>query len=271
MKRNPITVARQIDYVFKQLWGKVILSGMHRIGQVLGFDDRRKFENRGTEHIHASIHIVDAPKIDENEESEVVEFIVKYNACALRDETKCSKRSNLVKRLQTHHHTTTFRKKKGVDLMRKASKEAYKKEIKGKILCIGNTFWNKREVSTHEAVKKELSLPMRHSNIDVFYVPISLKKIRTRMLNSLSILEKMHPDDTNVFAPIIIHKYENRPNNLHTMCLADFTSSYITKKANDLPIEPDSYTVPVSNSNDVKLNPNIVVLKNELGEMLKRS
>ena len=43
LKRNPVTVARQIDYVFKQLWGKVIFSGMHPIGQILNFDDRRKF------------------------------------------------------------------------------------------------------------------------------------------------------------------------------------------------------------------------------------
>ena len=37
-----------------------------------------------------------------------------------------------------------------------------------------------------------------------------------------------------------------------------------------MPIEPDeikSYTVPAPNINDVKLNPNIIVLKNELGEM----
>ena len=53
LKRNPVTVARQIDYVFKQLWGKVILSGMHPIGQILNFDDRREFQNRGTEHMHA--------------------------------------------------------------------------------------------------------------------------------------------------------------------------------------------------------------------------
>ena len=58
------------------------------------------------------------------------------------------------------------------------------------------------------------------------------------------------------------------------MCLADFTSSYISKKADDLPIEPDeikSYTVPLSNINDVRFNPSIIVLKNELGEMQKRS
>ena len=39
------------------------------------------------------------------------------------------------------------------------------------------------------------------------------------------------------------------------MCLADFASSYVSKKVDDLSIEPDeikSYTVPVSNINDVK-------------------
>ena len=59
---------------------------------------------------------------------------------------------------------------------------------------------------------------MRHSNIDVLYIRSGLKKNRTRMLKLLSILEKMHPDDTNVFASNIINKYENRPDNLHSMC-----------------------------------------------------
>ena len=39
LKINPVTVARQIDYIFKQLWGKVILSGMYPTGQILKFDD----------------------------------------------------------------------------------------------------------------------------------------------------------------------------------------------------------------------------------------
>ena len=59
---------------------------------------------------------------------------------------------------------------------------------------------------------------MRHSNIDVLYIRSGLKKNRTRMLKLLSILEKMYPDDTNVFASNIINKYENRPDNLHSMC-----------------------------------------------------
>ena len=111
------------------------------------------------------------------------------------------------------------------ELMKKTSKEAYGKDIKGKMLSIGNTFLTKRMVSTHEAIKRVLSLPMRHSNIDVLYVPTGLKKNRTRMLKSLSTLEKMHPDDTNVFASNVIDKYENGLDNLHSMCLADFESS----------------------------------------------
>ena len=58
------------------------------------------------------------------------------------------------------------------------------------------------------------------------------------------------------------------------MCLADFTSIYVIKKAEDFPIGSDkikSYTVPVSIIDDVMLNPNIIVLKNKLYEMRKRS
>ena len=44
------------------------------------------------------------------------------------------------------------------------------------MLSIGDTFLTKREVSTHEAIKKVLCLFMRHSKIDVLYVPTGSKK-----------------------------------------------------------------------------------------------
>ena len=113
LKRNPVTVARQIDYIFQQLWGKVILSGIYPIGQILNFDDRREFQSRGTEHMHAPIHVVDAPKIDENTNSEVIEFIDKYITCALPDEEKYPEMNKLVRKVHTHHHITTCRKKRG--------------------------------------------------------------------------------------------------------------------------------------------------------------
>ena len=49
--------------------------------------------------MHAPIHIVDAPKIDENEDSEVVEFIDKYITCTLPDVAKYRETSNLVKKV----------------------------------------------------------------------------------------------------------------------------------------------------------------------------
>ena len=67
------------------MWDKVILGGIHPIGQILNFNYRREFQDTGTEHVHVPIHIVDVPKIDENEDSGVVEFIDKYIAFALPD------------------------------------------------------------------------------------------------------------------------------------------------------------------------------------------
>ena len=160
------------------------------------------------------------------------------------------------------------------ELMKKATKEAYGKSVKDKMRDIGNIFITKREVSTHEAIKRVLSLPMRHSNVDVKYIATGLKKNRTRMLKPQSVLEKMHPDDTNVYALSILDKYENRPDSLEDLCLADFVSNYESKKVKDLTVESEdieSYTVPVSDFVHVPSNSNIVVLKNNLGEMRKRN
>ena len=67
-------------------------------------------------------------------------------------------------------------------------------------------FFNKSRVSAHEAIKRMLSLSVGHSNIDVLDVLIRLKKNRTRMLKSPSVLEKRHHDDMNAFESNIIDK-----------------------------------------------------------------
>ena len=64
--------------------------------------------------MHISIHIVDAAKVDKNEDSEVVEFIDKNIACTLPDEKKYPEMINLIKKVQIHHHITPCRKKKNV-------------------------------------------------------------------------------------------------------------------------------------------------------------
>ena len=64
--------------------------------------------------MQAPIHIVDASKIDRNDDSEVIDFIFKYITCALSDDTTYPEMSNLKKKVQSHHHATNFRKEKGV-------------------------------------------------------------------------------------------------------------------------------------------------------------
>ena len=54
------------------------------------------------------------------------------------------------------------------------------------------------------------------------------------MLKLQSVLKKIHREDTNVFASNIIDKYENRPDDLHSLCLADFASNYVSKKSDDV-------------------------------------
>ena len=58
------------------------------------------------------------------------------------------------------------------------------KDIKGKMLSIGNIFLTKCGVPTHNVIKRVSSLLVRHSNIYVWYVPTGLKNNRTRMLKS---------------------------------------------------------------------------------------
>ena len=102
LKRHPVTVAFQIEYIFRQVWGKVLPSDIHPIGQILNFDDWGEYQGRATEHFHDPIYVADAPKIDKNTDKKVG-TIDRYITCFLPALT-----------VQTHSHTKTCLKKKGV-------------------------------------------------------------------------------------------------------------------------------------------------------------
>ena len=86
---------------------------MHPIGQLLNFDSCTEFQGRGTEHFHSPIHVIGAPKIDEADDKDVIEFIDQYVTCSIPDE-KCPELNGLVKKVQTQNGTTTCKKRKGV-------------------------------------------------------------------------------------------------------------------------------------------------------------
>ena len=62
------------------------------------------------------------------------------------------------------------------EFMKNGSKESYVRNVQEKMSAIGNVFTTKCETSTHEAIKRVLSLPLRTSNIAMTYVPNAHKK-----------------------------------------------------------------------------------------------
>ena len=88
--------------------------------------------------------------------------------------------------------------------MKKASNEFYGRYIGGKIHFTGNKLLDECKVSKHEAIKRVLSLLMRHLNIDILYVSTGLRKNINELLKSITILEKLHLDDRNVFLHLFI-------------------------------------------------------------------
>ena len=73
---------------------------------------KSEFQNRGNEHLHAAIHIVDAPQIDINEDEEVTEFIDKYITCSNPNESIHPVLNQLVKSVQIHKHRKTCERTK---------------------------------------------------------------------------------------------------------------------------------------------------------------
>ena len=113
LARNPVTVAKHIDFIFRKLWGNVILSGIHPIGQILNYDIRKEMQSRGTAHFHPAVHVKNAPEIDKSTDEEVIAFVDQHISCSLPENDESLK--NLVASRQVHHHTRTCKKKKGIN------------------------------------------------------------------------------------------------------------------------------------------------------------
>ena len=107
LKRNPVTVARQIDYRFNKLWQNVVMGGLHPIGQLLNYDDRREYQERGAQHMHVTAHVQGAPQFDESSDKEIPTFIDKYITCEIPNSESHKSLYNIVTSFQKHKHTSS--------------------------------------------------------------------------------------------------------------------------------------------------------------------
>ena len=119
------------------------------------------------------------------------------------------------------------------ELLRKAADEAKLNDgnnIRQQLRAVGNKFLNAVEISAQEACYILLQLCMRKSSRQVVFVNTNLPEERVFLLKPQSVIENMDDDDENIEARGLITRYEERPDSLENICLADFACWYSENK-----------------------------------------
>ena len=108
---NPVAAARMFQQRIKSLINDVIMSRANPIGEVEDYYYRTEFQQRGWPHIHMVAWIKNAPKLNENSEEEVLEFVDKYITCEIPPESD-TELHDIVTSVQMHskRHTRSCRK-----------------------------------------------------------------------------------------------------------------------------------------------------------------
>ena len=114
------------------------------------------------------------------------------------------------------------------ELLKQVAAEARTDELKTQLRKVGSAFLTHREVSTQEAFYRLLSLPMKQLSRSVVFVDTNPKHERMAVLKTNDSLSQLDDDDTNVFQKSLIDRYQHRPQQLSSMCLAEFAATYVT-------------------------------------------
>ena len=118
------------------------------------------------------------------------------------------------------------------EFLRKAADEAKLNDgnnSRQQLRAVGNKFLNAVEISAQEAYIL-LQLCMRKSSRQVIFVNTNLPEERVFLLKPQSVIENMDADDENVEARGLITRYEERPDSLENISLADFDCWYSESK-----------------------------------------
>ena len=113
-------------------------------------------------------------------------------------------------------------------LLKQVAAEARTDELKQQMRKVGSAFLTHREVSAQGAVYRILSIPMKQLSRSVIFVDINPKSERIAVLKSKQMLNELEDDDTNVFQKSLIDRYQHRPQELQSMCLAEFAATFVT-------------------------------------------
>ncbi|XP_050303297.1 uncharacterized protein LOC126741056 isoform X3 [Anthonomus grandis grandis] len=134
------------------------------------------------------------------------------------------------------------------DILMKTMEEIKKGnlDVKGKLKSLAAAFLNASEVSAQEAAYSVLQLPMHDTCTSYVYIHTNPIRERTKMLKPLAQLKEMDNDDPNIYCDGLIEHYEQRPDEMENICLAEFAAYYdffkkqAETKANGLPLKDGS-------------------------------
>ena len=151
------------------------------------------------------------------------------------------------------------------ELLKRVATEARTDELKTQLRKVGSAFLTHREVSAQEAVYRLLSLPMKQLSRCVVFVNTNPKHERIAVLKNPDLLSQLEDDDTNVFQKSLIDRYQHRPQQLSSMCLAEFAATFATDYKPD-----DSMTNDVLPDIESDTTSTKITLTDGFGKMSKR-
>ena len=109
LRSNPVTAARHFHYRLELLFRDVLKSNAHPLGKIVDYVIRIEFQARGSPHAHTLIWVKDAPKLDDQTDEDVCNFIDQHVSCELPNDDPVLE--TMVRRVQTHTHSSYCRKK----------------------------------------------------------------------------------------------------------------------------------------------------------------
>ena len=105
---------------------------------------------------------------------------------------------------------------------------------------------------------------MKQLSRSVVFVDTNSKDERIAVLKDSKSLKDLPDDDTNVFQKSLIERYQHRPPQLQSMCLAEFAATYIADYRQD---SDSSDVLPPSDSD---VTSSCIKLIDKFGTMRKR-
>ena len=159
----------------------------------------------------------------------------------------------------------TKREKAMGETLKRVAKECKNDDMRTQMNKIKKEFLGKRVIGAPESCMRVLSLWLMKKSRKVIYVNSNMKHERVSLPKTKAQLDKMHPDDDDVFATSLLDRYVAQPNDLNDMCLAMFAVTYDVVSSHTQQDEDDTVSCPARRQRN-----NVIKLHNGLGYMRKR-